>query len=550
MKYIAGLIVGMMVLASIAGTVSGADEEDTCAVLFDFGNGRVMWADVPVTEGMNAFNVTVEAANMLGLDLHYTEYDFGNFIDSIGGVGVPGNFDVTWNLWLWDSASSAWKESLDGASTISADDFKALSWRYDAWGGPTPLATQDHRYPWTSFRHDPMNAGMQEMGSIKLSDLNWSKELENGFISSSVVGANGLVYVFDGGDMFADDANSTLFCLDIAGNIVWQEKIGKSTYQITSPLLYEDMVIISTADGYVLAFNAADGGETWVFDTESRTIGYDSGMTSSPAAYLDNIIVAASNGKVFSINASDGGGKELFDVGAKIYSSSPAIYDGVIYIGDESGRVLAYGAESGEEIWHEGVKVGEGMVRASPLVDTARGKVIVTSTGDDGAISALDMAGKIIWQTNIGGSTASVAMAPNGYVAVTASSLVMVDFDGEDLWTRSLEGQAGGAPTVLGDKIFTVTNEKSSRLISLDMNGTLIDEVVLEPSEYALCSPTFIDGLLFVTSNNGYVYAFSVVEDIRNDENGNLWLLLGGLVAVVLIAAIGLVYWNGKRKGE
>ena len=74
MRIVACLVMGMMVLAAIAGTVSGAEEEDTCAVLFDFGNGQVMWADVPVTEGMNAFNVTVEAAEKASLALETTDW--------------------------------------------------------------------------------------------------------------------------------------------------------------------------------------------------------------------------------------------------------------------------------------------------------------------------------------------------------------------------------------------------------------------------------------------------------------------------------------------
>ncbi len=275
-------------------------------------------------------------------------------------------------------------------------------------------------------------------------------------------------------------------------------------------------------------------------------------MTSSPAAYVDHIIVAAGNGKLYSIYASNGTEDWNVTVPAKIYSSSPAVHNGVIYIGDDSGNVSAYTTDGSGKIWSTDVRAKE--VRASPLIDTTRNMVIVTSKGDSGNMTALNMtSGDIVWQTNLGGSSASVAMAPTGYVAVTATTLVMVDFDGERLLDGPQGIGGGGAPTVVGDTIFAVTNEESSRLVAVNMTGALVNETVLAPANYAMCAPTFIDGFLFVTSDNGHIYAFSTgSEEIIGPGPEAApeefpWLLVGGIIAVILIAAVGLVFWRSKK---
>ena len=550
MRFPAGLIVGMMVLASIAGTVSGADEEDTCAVLFDFGNGRVMWADVPVTEGMNAFNVTVEAAYMVGLDLHHEEYALGPMIDSIGGVSNGQTLnDPAWILSVWNSTSNSWESASTGASYVSAIDFKAITWKYDLWGGPMPIATPEHRYPWTSFRHDALNNGAMSDQKIDMANftLKWSKNLKNGGIQSSIAGANGHIYVVTRGVMnedftFATDAKSSVFCLDASGNEVWRKNIGAGDYQAGSPLIHGGILVVPSADGKLYAFDVADGAEKWTFNTGS---GSSYGITSSPIAYLNNIIVAAGNGKLFSVDAADGAENWNVTVSQVIYSSSPAIYDGVIYIGDDSGNVSAYAAD-GSYLWS--TPVG-GKIRASPLVDADNSRIVVTSGSSNGNITALYLNnGTIQWQTKIDVTSASVSLSSKGYIAATAYDLIMVDFEGDKIWNCSLgETFGGGAPTVVGDMIFVVTNEASSRLVAIDLMGKVVKETTLTPANWAVHSPTFIDGILYVASDNGYIYAFSDIEDVKND---NPWLLLGGLAAVIVIAAVGLVYWNGKRKGE
>jgi len=550
MKFVAGLLIGLMLLAALAGTVSGAEGEDICAVLFDFGNGRMMWADVPVEEGMSAFNLTVEAAEIAGLELQVvTDSPFGAYIDTIEGLGWNGVTSEFWGLSTWNSTTGSWASSMVGASSLPANGMDAIAWLY-APGGVS-LATPEHRYPWTSFRHDALNSGMQA-GEVLNPVLNWSKGLDNGAIDTSVIGANGLLYITTGGILnwtdFSYDSNGSVFCLDLMGDEVWKADIGPG-YQVATPLLYGNMVIVPSADGKLYAFNAADGTAIWTYDTGS---GATIGITSSPIAYLDRVIIAAGNGQLYSIYASNGTLHNSVPVASSIYSSSPALLDGVIYIGDDAGNVSAFAADGLSEMWstHVGAKV-----RASPLIDAAKNQVVVTSTGAGGNITALNMTtGVVVWNTAIGGSSASAAMTSIGYVAATATDVIMVNFDGEKLWNCSLGATFGGAaPTVVGDMIFALTNDEAGRLVAVNFTGDMVSAMVLEPANYALCAPTFIGGFLYVASDNGKIYAFTTgTTDVGSPSpeaapDGFPWLLVGGIIAIVIVAAVGLLYWNGKK---
>jgi len=555
MKLVAGLLVCVMMMAALAGGV-GAEEDDTCAVLFDFGNGRVVWADVPVEEGMNAFNVTVAAAEELGLDLQYSESSYGIMVGPIEGLDYNPATGAYWGLWIWNATAGAWESSMVGAADIPADSTDAVAWTYSPFGAPAPIAIPEHRYPWTSFRYDDFNTGMQETDIINAT-LAWSKDLGNGAIDSAIVGANGLLYVITGGILnytdFSYDTNSALFCLNATGAVVWSAEIGAG-YQVGSPLLFGNMVIVPSADGKLYAFDAADGDVEWTYDTGSAAT---NGITSSPVAYTDSmmtskIVFAAGNGVLYSVYAGNGTLDWSVEVADKIYSSSPAILNGIIYIGDDSGNVSAFAADGSGKLWS--TEVGE-KVRGSPVLDVARNQVVVAATGANGNITALNMTtGAVMWQTVIGGSSASVAMASNGFVAATASGLFMVDFDGQKLWDLDLGTSFGGAaPTVVGETIYAVTNEAASRLVAVSLDGELLWDDVLEPANYALSAPTVIDGVLYVAADNGHVYAFASSTGVTDpSEEGPTpeefpWLLVGGIVAILIVVAVGLVYWNGKK---
>jgi outer membrane protein assembly factor BamB len=514
------LRLGILVLTSLLLMVSlaipaQAATYDTCAVQFDFGNGQNAWVDVEVTPGMTAFDATMRAADQLGFIVNATNSSFGWSINSINGIG-DNNSIAGWNpdtgeywaFWTWNSELRIWEASWVGASATPANSVSAITWTYYASWTLTPLATPENRYTWSSYRHDNMNTGAQAACAPNNITLKWNVGLDNGAIDAPIVSANGLQYVVTSGVLnfttFGYDTNSTVFCLNSSAGIVWSQEIG-SGYQVGSPLIYGGLLIVPSANGKIYAFDAGSGDPQWNFDTQSGTV-YGA---PSPIAYRGLIYVASGDGKLFALH-DDGSEAWNCTVATAIYSCSPAAWDGTVYIGAEDGKLHAFNANNGTEKWSTAVG---GKIRGFPLVMDS--SLVVTYTNYSGAsatnggLAWISFTGDVLDYTELGPSPASPALSSDGFASITATDLHMVGFTGETLWNISLGTQfAGASPTCVDGTIFLVTNEEHSRLLAISESGALYWQMPLEPAQYALSAPTVADGVLYVSSDNGFVYAF------------------------------------------
>ncbi|HOB39357.1 MAG TPA: PQQ-binding-like beta-propeller repeat protein, partial [Methanomassiliicoccaceae archaeon] len=140
------------------------------------------------------------------------------------------------------------------------------------------------------------------------------------------------------------------------------------------------------------------------------------------------------------------------------------------------------------------------------------------------------------------------------YPITTETDIIMLDFVGNELWNYSLgETFVGGAPIVVNDLIFAVTNEENSRLLAVDLSGNLIEEIVIIPASYAHCSPVFTDGCLFIATSAGIVYAFDT-EAAKSEsalppmEHG--WYLPVGFITILLIGVGSLFYWKRNKNSR
>ena len=510
MKLIVTTLMCLLLLAPVAAMPSvTADSSATTAVLIDFGDGQVVWSDIAINLGMNALNLTQLTAQEHGLALQVA---YG-FIDTINGLGYDAVTGQYWNFWLWNSTTGTWDWSWVGASDVPAGSVEAIAWSYAASADPEsfapphiPLATPDHRYPWASFRHDSSNTGSQPSFAPNNLTLKWAMDLENGAIDTAVMVVDGMEYVITGGKLnyttYEYDTNSTIFCLNASGGTVWEASIGKG-YQVGSPLVYAGMVIVPSASGKVFAFDAKIGAALWSFDTHSAT---SFGVTSSPIAYLGKIVFATGNGKIFSLNEN---GTQAWNrtIASVIYSSSPSVANHTIYIGADDGKLHALAANGSAELWS--VSIGS-KVRGSPIL---MGDMIVVSYVNNspagGGLAAIGYDGVMKWQTATSASPASATLTSVGFASITPSGVTMIDFNGVLVWNVSLgTGFPGAAPSTVNGSIFLVTNEANSRLIALSNQGEIYWQQVLSPAQYALSAPTFSDGVLYVSSDNGKIYAF------------------------------------------
>jgi outer membrane protein assembly factor BamB len=203
------------------------------------------------------------------------------------------------------------------------------------------------------------------------------------FLSSPVV-ANGIVYVGCGEGVF--------YALDAATGIKkWEYKTGDVIH--SSPAYDNQTVYFGSWDSYLYALNATDGTLKWKFKTGIDTVYYNQvGFQSSPVVDHGVVYSGCRDANVWAINASTGelkwkyynngswviatpvvhndtlyyetsdshkvnalstdSGKLLYSGDCKTFGfSSPALTNGILYLGTHGGSMLALESKTGKTIW-------------------------------------------------------------------------------------------------------------------------------------------------------------------------------------------------------
>jgi hypothetical protein len=156
--------------------------------------------------------------------------------------------------------------------------------------------------------------------------------------------------VFGGGD-------GTIYAVTAAeGAPLWKVKTGGRVR--SSPALAGDRVIVGSFDGYVYCLSLATGAEQWKFATMGTTLetgnfGYDRrSIQSSPAVANGVAYIGARDGVVYAIDVATGKEKWRFDHKISWINASPAVSDGVVYTASSDAHfVNAIDAATGVEKW-------------------------------------------------------------------------------------------------------------------------------------------------------------------------------------------------------
>ena len=140
-------IIGVLLLTSCLFLIPavGADGQEGCEVLIDFGQGDARWTTVEVEDGWTGFNLTLAAAEDMDIDVNWTTSAWGISVQGFDGV-MSGWPNETWALWLWNSSSDDWELSPVGVDDIDPTEYDAIAWCYYLFGTP-PLSTPVEKEP-------------------------------------------------------------------------------------------------------------------------------------------------------------------------------------------------------------------------------------------------------------------------------------------------------------------------------------------------------------------------------------------------------------------
>ncbi len=270
---------------------------------------------------------------------------------------------------------------------------------------------------WPTYRHDISHTGRSTSFGPVTNQTLWnltinSSPSSDGLMCSSPAVIYGVAYI--------GSTNGTVFAVNVIdGSVMWRRNLGGALH--SSPAVADGLVFIGSDDKKVYALNASTGAMKW----SCETLGL---VYSSPAVWDGLVYVASQEGKIYAL-------KEFAEPGNYTYNdprirkwefpayysyvhSSPAVADGLVFIGYEDKRVSALNAAKGGQNWS--YQTG-GAVKSSPAV--ADGIVFVGS--DDGYLYALNATTKpmsppqrLKWRFLTGGKIASSPTVADGIVFV------------------------------------------------------------------------------------------------------------------------------------
>jgi len=312
--------------------------------------------------------------------------------------------------------------------------------------------------------------------------------------------------------------------------IMFPARVNAPIVNINWPMFHHDLALSGVSPS-----TAPDTNDIlWIYDTGSD-------VRSSPAIVDGILYIGALDGNLYALDAYTGALIWSFPTGGPIHSS-PAVEYGTVYFLSENGFVYALDAISGASIWS--VSIGSGSWDwGSPAVHD--GKVFIPSSL--GWVYSLNaFTGALVWTTFVGGSPNSATTVVNGKVYAgthnfDASSPTLVALDeatGAILWTYDYHLWHSGTVGMINcNGVAVVDGDSDGRLevyLGIYTHGGVGNEAICldeaTGNEIWTCTingrststPAVHDGKVFIGSDDGNLYALTA------DTGAFVWSYLTG----------------------
>lgn len=283
-----------------------------------------------------------------------------------------------------------------------------------------------------------------------------------------------------------------------------------------NPVIFGDTLYVSTSSGkYVFAIDTANGNLKWKYElniTEFETGGTSSYSLSIPAV-SGNIVVF----QFYASHSSYAGPP----IAIKPGEPEPELEKPI-----EKEGLIAINANTGKEIWKYKGKVSK------PFIS----KDLVYTTLGDGNIIALSIkSGKEVWKVKVG-DWATIVAVEDGKLFVDSNKAVILDARSGKILKEYQSRELRFSKSALTDKyIFTATSGKD-KIQVFDINT---GELVWSGGRikgYDVSKPTLYKDKLYLTSNDGKLYAFKHGKEQFAIEDTHIYLAT--LAILFLLGAI------------
>jgi len=401
-KTVAAMVIVVAVMALVPCSSADASQGgDT--LLIDYGNGNYEWFSVSATGSY---------LDVLRSCKDNVSYDGSLTIGGMGRITISGAVTVDWKIYSWNGGRWEYKGN-DLSAKYSGTSALGL------FADPSilPSATPDNPSVWTQFggssRAD--NTSSSHGPSSPALPVEWYNTYTTGYVDSGLVVSGDLLYHTTGGTYggTGTDADPWIYCLDRnSGQVVWKyHGVYGSGYEVTTPIIVGDRLIVTTTNGDLYAFDRftgdvldktnipfdppvnSNGDIVWdgrVFVTGGTTPVYDSGCiyfgSADGKVYCYSLSAAGKLSKVWCYDppATVSAGKYTGSKGC-FYYHAPVIADingtRTLFIGNYEGYIHALNIATGEKVWVERVVDMRADNRCVPGTPGSVGSVSVSPDG-------------------------------------------------------------------------------------------------------------------------------------------------------------------------
>lgn len=235
------------------------------------------------------------------------------------------------------------------------------------------------------------------------------------------------------------------------------------------PMIAGGMIYTRDAIGTVRAWAWPGMTFKWRFvpkgrKSRSTDIGGGLGIADGVLFIVDGV------GQVIALDAASGTEKWRSDIGVP-GRSSPTIMDGRVFFGTIDERLFALDAQTGRQLWSYQATPAETVMFGQPAPAIVNG-IVVAGFGSGDLVALRAESGELVWSDSLGGSNgqgaildlACVRGAPvithqTAYAVSLSKVLVAIDMrSGRRLWEREVSGQ--NTPLIVDDWLYVISSDQ------------------------------------------------------------------------------------------
>ena len=342
-----------------------------------------------------------------------------------------------------------------------------------------------HSGGWESFRGNDKNTGYVPQPIDIPNKLLWSFDTKKPLKSSPVIAQ---------GVLFIGSLDKRLYFVDaLSGKNLGSHKI--STSISTSACVGESLLYFACDEGdeTFFALNLLTGDRLW-----EKKLG---DISSSPQIYQEKIFIGSDSGFLLAFNRESG--ELIWEFKTEdVVISTPACSGKMVCFGSGDDNLYALDKDNGELIWKF---QAEGSIYSSPAIKDD--KVFFGSV--DGHLYALKIEdGSLIWKFKTERDIYSSPAVTDSLVYIGSNDYFMYAVDqatGKLRWKFETEGIIHSSPIAVGDKLFFGSYDGNFYVLNR-FTGKLLWKY--QTKGMISSSPAYYDGKIYIASEEGTLYCF------------------------------------------